>query len=72
MKHLQFAKQHFDSSADPITKVAVMLLPLATLLAFVGSDERHNAAMRGRAKMILKKLDSKFCLTIAVSADWGS
>ena len=71
LKHLRFAKQRFDSSADPMAKVALMLLPLATLLAFIGSDERHKPAMRDRAKMILKKLDSKFCLTIAVSADWG-
>ena len=72
MKHLRFAKQRFDSSADPIAKVALMLLPLATPLAFIGSDERHPPADRDRAKMLLKKLDSKFCLTIiGVSADWG-
>jgi len=71
LKHLRFAKQRFDSSADPMAKVALMLLPLATLLAYIGSDERHALSMRDRAKKILKKLDSKFCLAIGVSADWG-
>ena len=71
LKHLRFAKQRFDSSADPIAKVAFMLLPLATLLAFIGSDERHKPCDRERAKYMLKKLDSKFALAIGVSADWG-
>ena len=71
LKHLRFAKQRFDSSADPMAKVAYMLLPLATLLAFIGSDERHKLCDRERAKTLLKKLDSKFALAIGVSADWG-
>ena len=71
MKHLRFAKQRFDSSADPIAKVAFMLLPLATMLAFIGSDERHRLCDRERAKKLLKTLDSKFALAIGVSADWG-
>ena len=61
----------FDSSAGPVAKVAFMLLPLATMLAFVGSDERHSACDRARAKAFLKKLDSKFALAIGVCADWG-
>ena len=71
LKHLRFAKQRFDSSADPMAKVAFMLLPLATLLAFIGSDERHKPCDRERAKSLLKKLDSRFALAIGVSADWG-
>ena len=71
LKHLRFAKQRFDSAADPIAKVAFMLLPLATMLAYIGSDERHKLAARQRAKELLKKLDSKFSLAIGVSADWG-
>ena len=71
LKHLRFAKQRFDSSADPIAKVALMLLPLATMLAFIGSDERHKPCDRARAKETLKKLDSKFALAIGVCADWG-
>ena len=71
LKHLRFAKQRFDSAADPVAKVAFMLFPLATLLAFIGSDQRHKTCDRERAKALLKKLDSKFALAIAVSADWG-
>ena len=71
LQHLRFAKQRFDSVADPMAKVAFMLLPLATMLAFVGSDERHKPCDRERAKELLKKLDSKFALAIGLSADWG-
>ena len=71
LKHLRFAKQRFDSVADPMAKVAFMLLPLGTLLAFIGSDERHKPDMRARALKLLKKLDSKFALAIGLSADWG-
>ena len=71
LKHLRFAKQRFDSSADPMAKLAFMLLPVATMLAFIGSDERHKPNDRERAKALLKKLDSKFALAIGVSADWG-
>ena len=71
LKHLRFAKQRIDSSADPIAKVALMLLPLARMLAYIGSDERHKSCDRDRAKAMLKKLDSKFALAIGVCADWG-
>ena len=70
LKHLSFAKIRFDSSADPCAKVAFMLLPLAVMLAFIGSDERSKTEVRVRAKL-LKRLDSKFALGIGVSADWG-
>ena len=71
LKHLSFAKIRFDSSADPCAKVAFMLLPLAVMLAFIGSDERSKTEVRERAKKLLKRLDSKFALGIGVSADWG-
>ena len=71
LKHLSFAKQRFDSSADPIAKVAFMLFPPATMLAFIGSDERSKPCDRARAKETLKKLDSKLALAIRVCADWG-
>ena len=49
LKHLRFAKQRFDSVADPMAKVALILLPLGTLLAFIRSDERHKPDPRARA-----------------------
>ena len=49
----------------------MMLLPLATLLAHIASDARHKQEQRDRARDLLRKLNSKFCTAIAVSADWG-
>ena len=71
VRHLSFAKQLFDSTAGPVGKIALMLLPVATLLAYISSDVRHDTEMRGRAVTLLKKLDTKFCMAVAVSADWG-
>ena len=71
LKHLSFAKQRFDSAAGPMAKVAFMLLPLATMLAFIGSDERFKTCDRERAKNMLKNLDSKFALAVGVCADLG-
>ena len=48
-----------------------MLLPVATLLAYVASDRRHVNHQRQRATALLQKLDTQLCTAIAVSADWG-
>ena len=58
VKHLSSAKQRFESSADPIAKVAFLLLPLATMLALIPSDERNTSPYRKRAKDQLKKMTS--------------
>ena len=71
IRHLAFAKQRFDSTAGPVGKIALMLLPVATLLAHIASDRRHERQMRDRAVTLLRKLDSKFCIATGVSADWG-
>ena len=71
VRNLAFAKQRFDSTAEPVMKIALMLLPCATLLAYVASDKRHDREMRERATTLLNMLDSKFCTAIGVSADWG-
>ena len=71
LKHLSFAKQRFESSADPMAKVAFLLLPLATMLALIASDDRLNVCERNRAKDQLKKMTSKFALAVGASADWG-
>ena len=54
-----------------MAKVAFMLLPIATLLAYIGSDNRHKKEDRERATRLLKKLDSKFAVALAVSK-WGN
>ena len=71
IRNIAFAKQRFDSTAGPVGKIALMLLPVATLLAYIASDRRHDRPQRDRADALLRKLDSKFCTAIGVSADWG-
>ena len=71
VRNVAFAKQRFDSTAGPVGKIALMLLPVATLLAYVASDMRHERDQRERASALLKKLDGKCCAAIAASADWG-
>ena len=61
LKHLSFAKQRFESSADPMAKVVFMLLPLATMLAYIASDERSKVCDRTRSKNLLKKIDQQVC-----------
>eukprot|EP00959_Pyramimonas_sp_CCMP1952_P392409 8222851-Pyramimonas_sp.AAC.1 len=48
-----------------------MLLPVATLLAYIASDRRRDSEQRERAATLLDKLDTKFCMAVGVSADWG-
>ena len=71
VRNLSFAKQRFDSTAGPVGKIALMLLPVATLLAYIASDKRHEKPMRERAQTLLIKLNTKFCMAVGVSADWG-
>ena len=55
-KCLAFAKQRFDSSAGPVAEMALMLVPIAVLLAYIGSDMRHTKEKRDRALALLKRL----------------
>ena len=71
LRNVAFAKQRFDSTADPVAKVALMTLPLATLLAHTASDRRLEKDKRDSATALLQKLDTQFCTAIGVSADWG-
>ena len=70
-KCLAFAKQRFDSSAEPVATLALMLVPIAVLLAYIGSDVRHTKDKRDRASALLNKLNARFCLSLGLSADWG-
>ena len=71
VRNFSFAKQRFDSTAGPVGKIALMLLPVATLLAYISSDKRHDKAMQARALALLRQLDTKLCMAVGVSADWG-
>ena len=52
---MAFAKQRFDSTAGPVGKMALMLLPAATLLAYIASDGRCEKEQRDRATTLLRK-----------------
>ena len=71
LRNVAFAKKRLGSTADSVAKVALMTLPLATLLAHIASDRRHEKAQRDSATALLQKLDTQFCTAIGVSADWG-
>ena len=71
LRNVAFAKQRFDSTVGPVGKIALMILPVATLLAYIASDRRNERDQRQRATSLLKQLDTKFCTAIGVSADWG-
>ena len=69
--HLAFAKQRFESFADPTAKLALLLLPIVALMAFIASDVRNQAAQRDRAVHVLRTLTSEFCTALGMSADYG-
>ena len=72
LKHLRFAKQRFNSAADLVAKVALMLLPIVTLLAMSSADQRRTHEDRERAEVsLLCKLQSNFCLALWLSVDLG-
>lgn len=71
LAHLAFAKQRMDSCADPLAKVALMLLPIGVLLSFISSDERHPPWQRDGAAKLLSKMQPLFLHALGVAADWG-
>ena len=60
-----------DSTADPLAKLCLMLMPIAYMLSFIAADERINGAQRARACEVLAKFQPTFCIGAGVSADWG-
>lgn len=66
-----FAKQRFDSTIDPGAKLSLMLLPVATLLAFSASDGRVKLELRQKNRNTLAFLTSKNVSGLGLSADWG-
>ena len=67
LRNVAFAKQRFDSTAGPVGKMALMLLPAATLLAHIASDGRREKDQRDRATTLLRQMDTRLCT--GVSAD---
>ena len=50
LRHLSFAKQRWESAADPQAKLVLMLLPVCCLLALKASDQRHGREDRERCQ----------------------
>jgi len=71
LHHLAYAKVRMDSTADPLAKLCLMLMPVAFLLSFISADERCNSAQRDRARQLLSKCQPKLLIGAGVSADWG-
>jgi len=71
LKCFSFAKQRFDSTVDPGAKLALMLLPVASVLAFTASDNRLKADMKQTARETLEFMTSKNVAGLGLSADWG-
>ena len=71
LDHLAYAKVRMDSTADPLAKLCLMLMPIAYMLSFIAADERINGAQRARACEVLAKFQPKCCIGAGVSADWG-
>jgi hypothetical protein len=66
-----FAKQRFDSTVDPCAKLALMLLPVTTILAISASDTRSKPEVRKRARRGLEFMTTKNVTALGLSADWG-
>lgn len=71
LQHLSFARQRMDSTADPLAKFCLMLMPITLLLSFVSTDERCPKSQRERAADLLMKMQAKFVHAAAVASDWG-
>ena len=71
LANFAFAKHRFDSTVDPCAKLCLMILPVATILAFMASDLRLKPNQRARAAKGLDTLRRKNAVALGVSADWG-
>ncbi|CAE8652909.1 unnamed protein product, partial [Polarella glacialis] len=56
LKHLSFAKQRFDSIADPMMKYCVLIVSIAMLLAMQAADPRNDKHLRERAEETLQHM----------------
>ena len=71
LRHFAFAKQRFDSGADPAAKVCLLLLPVVALLGYVASDVRNAKPQRERAVQCLRLFTPRFCTSLGLTADYS-
>ena len=71
LRHFSFARQRFESSADPLAKFCLLLMPVCLLLSFKSNDQRCRKEERDRAATMLANFKPKFLLAAGIAADFG-
>ena len=71
LRHFSFARQRFESSADPLAKFCLLLMPVCLLLSFKSNDQRCKKEERDRAATMLANFKPKFLLAAGIAADFG-
>jgi hypothetical protein len=72
LRHLSFAKQRFESFAEPARKLCLMLQAVAMLLASVAGDCRKDTATRARASELLEGMTPEAIVVAGLTADYSS
>ncbi|CAE8637854.1 unnamed protein product, partial [Polarella glacialis] len=71
LKHLSFAKQRFDSIADPMMKYCVLIVSIAMLLAKQAADPRNDKHVRERAEETLQHMTPPELFSCGLTADYA-
>ena len=72
LRHMSFAKQRFDSYAEPLRKFCCLIRAIAMLLAQVAADPRNDFGMRQRADNILQSMTPSELFTAGITADYAA
>jgi len=72
LRHMSFAKQRFDSHAEPLRKFCCLIRAIAMLLAQVAADPRNDFGMRQRADNILQSMTPSELFTAGITADYAA
>ncbi len=72
LRHLSFAQQRWDSTAEPHRKFCCMLTAFTMLLAMQASDERNDPRTRKRAQESLDDITPEALLTSGLTADYSA
>lgn len=72
LRHLSFAKQRFDSYAEPLRKVCCLIRAIVMLLCHIATDARLAKPMRDRAVTTLQSLGPKELVQAGLTADYAA
>lgn len=70
LRHLSFAQQRWDSTAEPHRKLCCLVVPITMLLAVQVTDDRLDAKTRQRAQQTLDDLTPSALITSGLTADY--